>query len=160
MDSITPCTASSLSTVNMPRIRAAPSTATRSALSGLSSQAPAFWAIRAESSFARTTSSDRKFSSTNCPSDSPIWSFLRGMIAVCGILSPIGCLKRAVTANQSARAPTMPPSAAARTYSSHGYVSCRAKATRKMAAITASSPVASSFMRRRASARSASAPVI
>ncbi len=34
-------------------------------------------------------------------------SFFSGMMAVCGILRPIGCRKRAVTANQSANAPTI-----------------------------------------------------
>ena len=43
------------------------------------------------------------------------WSFLRLMIAVCGMGMPSGCLNSAVTANQSASAPTMPASAAART---------------------------------------------
>ncbi len=37
------------------------------------------------------------------------------MIAVCGIGRPIGRLNRAVTANQSASAPTIPASAAAAT---------------------------------------------
>ena len=44
---------------------------------------------------------------------SPIWSFLRGMIAVCGIGIPNGCRNRAVTANQSASPPTIDASAAA-----------------------------------------------
>ncbi|COZ63422.1 Uncharacterised protein [Mycobacterium tuberculosis] len=35
------------------------------------------------------------------------------MIAVCGIGMPSGCLNSAVTANQSAKAPTIPASAAA-----------------------------------------------
>ena len=40
-------------------------------------------------------------------------SFLRfGMIAVCGIGSPSGCRNSAVTANQSASAPTIAASAA------------------------------------------------
>ena len=42
-------------------------------------------------------------------------SFRFGMIAVCGIGSPSGRLNKAVTANQSASAPTMPASAIART---------------------------------------------
>ena len=58
---------------------------------------------------------DMKFSRTKVPRPSPSWSFLRLMIAVCGIGMPSGCLNSAVTANQSASAPTMPASAAART---------------------------------------------
>ena len=58
---------------------------------------------------------DMKFSRTKAPRPSPSWSFLRLMIAVCGIGIPSGCLNSAVTANQSASAPTMPASAAART---------------------------------------------
>ncbi len=65
---------------------------------------------------ARTTSEERKFSPTNSPRDTPSWSFLVGMIAVCGMGRPSGRRKRAVTANQSASAPTMPASAAAATY--------------------------------------------
>ena len=57
----------------------------------------------------------RKFSWTKVPRLAPIWSFLRGMIAVCGIGSPSGWRKSAVTANQSASAPTIEASAVART---------------------------------------------
>lgn len=63
----------------------------------------------------RTTCADRKFSPTNWPSDRPKASFLVGMIAVCGIGRPNGRRNSAVTANQSASAPTMPASAAAET---------------------------------------------
>ena len=42
------------------------------------------------------------------------------MIAVCGIGSPSGWRNSAVTANQSASAPTMPASAMAATYPTHG----------------------------------------
>ena len=66
--------------------------------------------------WSRQPAGDRKFSRTNAPRPSPSWSFLRRMIAVCGIGMPSGCLNSAVTANQSASAPTMPASAAARTY--------------------------------------------
>jgi hypothetical protein len=64
---------------------------------------------------ASTTLRVRKFSWTNVPRLSPIWSFLRGMIAVWGMGSPSGWRKSAVTANQSASAPTMEASAVART---------------------------------------------
>ena len=50
----------------------------------------------------------------------------------------------------------MPPSAAARTYSSQGYCFCKAKATTKMTAIRISSESASSFIFRSAAAFSAS----
>jgi hypothetical protein len=63
----------------------------------------------------RTTWGDRKFSPTKSPSERPRTSFFVGMIAVCGMGSPIGRLNSAVTANQSASAPTMPASAAAAT---------------------------------------------
>ena len=43
----------------------------------------------------------------------PSRSLLFGMIAVCGMGMPKGCLKSAVTANQSARPPTIPASAKA-----------------------------------------------
>ena len=66
-------------------------------------------------SFSSTTARVRKFSWTKVPRLSPIWSFLRGMIAVCGIGSPSGCRNSAVTANQSASAPTIEASAVART---------------------------------------------
>lgn len=66
-------------------------------------------------SFSSTTLRVRKFSWTKVPRLSPIWSFLRGMIAVCGMGSPSGCRNSAVTANQSASAPTIDASAVART---------------------------------------------
>ncbi len=52
---------------------------------------------------------------TNSCRLSPSDSLRFGMIAVCGIGSPSGCLKRAVTANQSAMAPTIAASAPALT---------------------------------------------
>ena len=62
-----------------------------------------------------STAPDRKLPCTNVPRPRPMSSLRLGMIAVCGIGMPSGCLNRAVTANQSARAPTMPASAKART---------------------------------------------
>ncbi len=62
---------------------------------------------------SRTTWPERKFSPTKSPSDRPKESFLVGMIAVCGMGRPKGRRNNAVTANQSASAPTMPASAAA-----------------------------------------------
>ena len=60
-------------------------------------------------------SRDMKLPSTNWPSDRPIWSLRSGMIAVCGIGNPSGWRNRAVTANQSASAPTIAASAPAST---------------------------------------------
>ena len=61
------------------------------------------------------TSRVRKLPWTNSPRLRPIWSLRRGMIAVCGIGSPSGWRNSAVTANQSASAPTIAASAPART---------------------------------------------
>ncbi len=78
-------------------------------------------------------------------------SLLRGITAVCGMGRPSGRRKRAVTANQSAQAPTVPASANARTQASHGArAGHRAAATlaaTNTTAISASSPVASARMR-------------
>ena len=104
----------------MPRTAVASSLVTRSADSGRARNSPTRRAMEKRASRSRTTASDRKFVATNSDSDSPIASLRRGMIAVCGIGSPSGCRKRAVTANQSASAPTMPASAMARTYASQG----------------------------------------
>ena len=124
----------------------AASWATRVADFSFANQRPTLPATSSCCSLTSTTSRDRKFSWTNSPRLSPIWSFLRSMIAVWGIFRPMGWRNRAVTANQSANAPTIPPSAAARTYSNHGYRCCSAKATAKMTAMMTSSPVASRFM--------------
>ena len=93
----------------------ADSAATRSACDGSDSHLPSRLGICASRSLVSTTSGDRKFSRTKVPRPSPSWSFLRLMIAVCGIGMPNGCLNNAVTANQSASAPTMPASPAAPT---------------------------------------------
>ena len=60
-----------------------------------------------------------KLVSTNSPRDLPRASLRVGMIAVCGIFSPSGCRNSAVTANQSARAPTIAASENARDISPH-----------------------------------------
>ena len=57
----------------------------------------------------------RKFSPTNSSSPRPSSSLRLGISAVCGIGSPSGCLNSAVTANQSAIAPTIDASAPALT---------------------------------------------
>jgi hypothetical protein len=61
------------------------------------------------------TSSARKFFSTKLPRVWPIRSLRRGMIAVWGMGTPSGCRNSAVTANQSARPPTIDASAVALT---------------------------------------------
>ena len=57
----------------------------------------------------------RKFSPKNSSRPLPSSSLRFGTSAVCGIGSPSGCLKSAVTANQSAIAPTIDASAPALT---------------------------------------------
>src|SRR5258708_6454399 len=85
------------------------------------------------------------------------------MIAVCGIGMPSGCLNNAVTANQSASAPTMPASAAARTYPIQGAapplvpVDCAQVHTRKITVAPTRKLSATSFIRRSPRRRSASA---
>ena len=108
-------TSESRSTVSAPRSAVDSSAVTRSACSGSASQAPSRLPMPTARSRCRTTSSERKFSPTNSPRETPSWSFLVGMIAVCGMGRPSGWRNRAVTANQSASAPTMPASAAAAT---------------------------------------------
>ena len=108
-------TSSSRSISTSTRSTVEASAATRSACAGSESHLPSRPATSASRSLVSTTSGDMKFSRTKVPRPSPSWSFLRLMIAVCGIGMPSGCLNSAVTANQSASAPTMPASAAART---------------------------------------------
>ena len=93
----------------------AASSTTRRALSGSESQV----ASRAEGVAAairsRMIASWRKFSPTNSWSPLPRSSLRRGISAVCGMGIPSGCLNSAVTANQSAIAPTIEASAPALT---------------------------------------------
>ena len=82
------------------------------------------------------------------------------MIAVCGIGMPSGCLNNAVTANQSASAPTMPASAAARTYPTQAAARppfCAQVHARKITVAAIRKPSATNFIRRSARRRSASA---
>ena len=87
----------------------------RWAWSPSTSQPPARAATFVVMMRSRTTSSRRKFSATNSCRLAPSDSLRFGMIAVCGIGSRIGCRKIAVTANQSAIAPTIAASAPALT---------------------------------------------
>ena len=154
---MTSCASSSLSARRTPDPMAAASEPTRAAWSGSLSQAPRRAAMEVDSSFVRTTSAARKFVSTNSPSDWPISSLRRGMIAVWGMGIPNGCRNSAVTANQSARAPTMPPSAAARRYASAGTCCWPMNPTRNRAAMSSSAPRATDFIVRRPRRRSWSA---
>ena len=96
---------------------------TFSAFSGCDSHSPARSGIPAARTFWVINSALRKFSPTKPLNDSPIWSFLFRTIAVCGIGSPSGLRNSAVTANQSAKPPIIPASAAARTNPTHVAVS-------------------------------------
>ena len=91
----------------------ATSSTTRRALAGWASQTPIRREIPAAAIRSRMIASWRKFSPTNSSSPRPRSSLRFGIRAVCGIGSPSGCLKRAVTANQSAIAPTIDASAPA-----------------------------------------------
>src|SRR5580765_5922889 len=70
------------------------------------------------------------------------------MIAVCGIGNRSGCRNNAVTANQSARPPTIDASAAAPTYPHAPLSSKTQRHTAYTPAATTSSPPAMSFIRR------------
>ena len=113
--SMTSSTSSSPSRVITPRAATAASAVRRSAFAGVASQPPSRREMPIDRSLPTTTSSERNSSSTKAPSVAPISSLRFGMIAVCGIRSPSGYRNSAVTANQSASAPTIAPSAAART---------------------------------------------
>ena len=91
------------------------SSTTRRALAGSASQSPTRAEIVAAATRSRMMSSWRKFSPTNSSSPLPSSSLRFGTSAVCGIGRPSGCLKSAVTANQSAIAPTIDASAPALT---------------------------------------------
>jgi hypothetical protein len=85
--------------------------------------------------------------------DAVLWV---GMIAVCGIGSPSGRRKSAVTANQSASPPTSDASAVARTKPSQGYVGSSMRATRKTSRASTRRPLATRFMRASCARRAAS----
>ena len=89
--------------------------AARSAWAGSASQRPRRWPTWTPARRSASTSRVRKLPCTNSPRLRPIWSLRLGMIAVCGIGSPSGWRNSAVTANQSASAPTIAASAPART---------------------------------------------
>ena len=125
----------------------------RAAFSGRTSQAPILLATPRVRSLPTMTSRPRKFCCTNSPRLSPSASFFSGMIAVCGIGSRIGCRNSAVTANQSASAPTMDASAVARTYPTQVGGCGTSTVTRKTSSAAPSSPVAPSLARRNCTRR-------
>ena len=106
---------SSPSTSVRPRIIAPALAERRWACSGSASHTPSRRATPTARSRSASTSGARKFVCTNVPSPRPSWSLRLGMMAVCGIGNPSGCRNSAVTANQSASAPTIAASAVART---------------------------------------------
>jgi hypothetical protein len=93
----------------------APSSTMRWTRPGAAIQWPTRSAGPAAAMRSRMTSSRRKFSATKSCRLAASWSFFFGISAVCGIGRPIGCRNSAVTANQSAIAPTIAASAAALT---------------------------------------------
>ncbi len=87
----------------------------RWACPGWESHAPRRLATPMARSRSVSTAGARKFVCTKVPRPRPSWSLRFGMMAVCGIGRPSGWRNSAVTANQSASAPTMAASAVART---------------------------------------------
>ena len=105
------------------------------------------------------TSRDMNSVSTNSPSDLPISSLRLGMMAVCGIGIPSGWRKSAVTANQSASAPTIAASANALTYPQPVLEPPMDRATTYSAAAANSKDNANTFILRSAAPRSRSSMV-
>ena len=106
------------SSLTLPRPIAAMSVTswtTRRACAGSLAHVATRWVTWAAPTRSRMMSSWRKFSPTKSWSPLPSSSLRRGISAVCGIGRPSGCRNSAVTANQSAIAPTMLASAPALT---------------------------------------------
>ena len=131
---------------------AASSTARRACRSS-TSQPPTRRLSSATCIRSRITCSCRKFSPTNSWRLRPSISLRRGISAVCGIGRPSGCLNSAVTANQSAIAPTIDASAPALTKPRKPSWS---SVTTYTAAANSSRPTASERIRRRPRRRSSS----
>src|SRR5664280_2672165 len=110
--SSTSWTSSSVSTASTPCTSAPSSAVIRSACAGSATHAPTRRVTCAWTTLSRMTGPARKFVATNSSRLRARLSLRVGMIAVCGMGRPSGCLNSAVTANQSASAPTMPASAA------------------------------------------------
>ncbi len=113
--SSSPVTDASLSRLSAAIVTPTTSLVARRELAGTRAQAAAraeMWAARTRS---RMISSRRKLSPMKSCRLRASMSFFLGMSAVCGIGRPIGCRNSAVTANQSAIAPTIDASAPALT---------------------------------------------
>ena len=153
--SFTTAATSSSRTLRMPiAASVAPSRTTRAALAGCVSHSPIRFDTVALASRSRITCSCRKFSAMNCSRPRPRSSLRFGISAVCGIGSPSGCLNSAVTANQSAIAPTIDASAPALTKPSTPPWPCVATYT---TAANTSSDSATVRIRRSRTRRSSSA---
>ena len=124
----------------------ATSSTTRRAFAGSASQTPTRRETPAAAIRSRMIGSWRKFSPTNSSSPRPRSSLRFGIRAVCGIGSPSGCLKSAVTANQSAIAPTIDASAPAFTNPRNP---SRSRVTTYTTAANSRSPTATVRIRRR-----------
>ena len=153
--SFTTAATSSSRTLRMPIAAiVAPSRTTRAALAGCVSHSPIRFDTVALASRSRITCSCRKFSAMNCSRPRPRSSLRFGISAVCGIGRPSGCLNSAVTANQSAIAPTIDASAPAFTKPSTPPWPCVATYT---TAANTSSDSATVRIRRSRTRRSSSA---
>src|SRR5690606_2446354 len=97
--------------------------------------------------YGRIVSVVKKLLLTKLPKFSPNAFLLFVIRLVCGILIPKGYLNKAVTANQSAKAPTIPASEKARTYSIHFCEWCfkRYIITQYITAIKINNPVANNL---------------
>ena len=160
VSSMSAWTSSSRSVSVSPTTMSAEWRATVAALTGSESHSAARAASRPERMRSTIASGDRKLSCTNSPSVRPNWSLRSGMMAVWGIGMPSGWRNRAVTANQSARPPTIDASAVARTKPSHPRSPSPRRVSRNTPVAARSRPVArrlvtascASFARRRAGA--------
>src|SRR6266851_1588055 len=124
--------------------------AAAAALASSASQADKRPAGSMARNLARMSGRVRKFAATKAPSATPIRSLLRGTIAVCGIGRPSGRRNTAVTANQSASAPTTAASAPARTSRIQKSGDLTRIVARKMAAAPINRAVARRRLRRSA----------
>ena len=148
---------SSRTTWPMPPSTSAAVSATRPLWRGSHSHWPTRCATSSERTRWAITSSLKKLVCTKRPSVWPSRSLRRGMIAVCGMGRPSGWRNKAVTANQSASAPTIAASANAATKPTNTLRSANGVAAKKITATAASSPVAMRFIRVSSACRSASA---
>ena len=140
-----------LPSFNRPKIRGtAPAIpcATRRARSPSVSQAAVLPARSISFKRRWTCSGCRKLREIKRPNPAPIRSLDLGTMAVWGMGKPKGLRKRAVTANQSASAPTIAASAKARTKGRTGLEASKYLVTTNNSVIPINSPVATRFIRR------------